>query len=424
VNQAPLIKVSFRPAKTALEPNFYQQGENTWWFRYTAKNGSRNWKKLRASRLDIARKEFRKLSTELDLWKAGMGPNPFGASETLTIRQLAEQYLAAGCPKRRAGHRTAQTLAEEKKRVATLLQWWNKKTPGEIAAAGPELQRRYHTWRTAPARLKRHSRGGDRQVDKEIITLSNILHHATQNPLRTGLTQNPLKTKITFRDPAQITHCREHMPANPDELHAIARYLFTSRKSEILGWLTLLQSMIGHRISELLKLRRDAKTEHDPGYRFEDTLHLYKSRTTKKTDPYREIKNELRAVLEAFDLWHYKRYGRDRTPWFFPSPEDPSKPLTASALTHALARICPAMGIPKRTSHGLRAYYANVRRSQGESDTKIAEEMGHHSGIILMQQVYGDRLKYKLTWRPKETPPAWTWFEPVPPKQTQLELGI
>jgi hypothetical protein len=55
------------------------------------------------------------------------------------------------------------------------------------------------------------------------------------------------------------------------------------------------------------------------------------------------------------------------------------------ALWRALKRMKSGV-----TSHGMRAYYVTVRRSQGIKDGQIAAEIGDKSGVALIVSTYGD----------------------------------
>lgn len=88
-------------------------------------------------------------------------------------------------------------------------------------------------------------------------------------------------------------------------------------------------------------------------------------------------------------------------------------PVDVGALSHALQRtagIVVGEGAC-RTSHGLRAFYVSVRRSEGAPDGQIAAEIGDKS-VSLIQHTYGSippgwQGGAELSFLPKEAMPAW-----------------
>ena len=63
----------------------------------------------------------------------------------------------------------------------------------------------------------------------------------------------------------------------------------------------------------------------------------------------------------------------------------------------------------KATTHGMRSYYVNVRRSQGAADSEIALEIGHSSNHQIFE-TYGEVLPIKIGWKP-DGHPAWERFQ-------------
>jgi hypothetical protein len=412
------IQVDFKKALPlklkSLGAGLYVDGKGGFWERPWI-DRRRTRRKLNATTQTAARKEIAAKRADQARAQLGLARDPYKVTDALPLSELCDFYTKSGCPKRKSGKRTTQTLREEITRVDTLKQFWGKRTVDTIS---PETFRQYHAWRIQ--RIK-HGRGGDRQVDKELVTLSNVIHWALQNPNRTGVKTNPCSDRPTFRIDAEIKHCRDHQPANAEELHALARYLFTSQRSEVLGWLALFQAMIGQRVSELVRLRLDAREENEPGRIHRNCLFLFRSSSSKGTYPYAKIGHELQECLRVFQIWHAQRY--PGSPWYFPSPEDPRHHVTPEALTHALRRISAAMGIGHKTSHGLRSYFVNVLRSKGIPDGEIALRIGQRTGGRLIVDVYGEILPYKITWLPDEDTPAWSQFLPNKPAE-QLTLKL
>jgi hypothetical protein len=376
--------------------------------------------------------------------KLGLATDPYRRSASWSVAELSEHYLDAGCPKKNRVHRDGRLLLEERSRVQTLQKFWGRKHVEQISL---EDCREYHDWRVGS--IKRGC-GGHRQVDKELVTLSNVFRWAMRNRA-TGIRFNPIAhERERFCQPSNIRHCRDHQPDSGDELHALARYLFSSRRSEVLAWQLLFESLTGHRSHEIVGLRKDSSAPHQPGFvlapgRAETVqqwlefgrhvviprqveigncavLFLFDSTTSKGTYPYVQIHRALAGCLRAHSFWHATRF--PRSPWFFPSPGSPARAIGNSALTHALSRICPAMALPHRTSHGLRSYFVNVLRSHAVPDAEIALMIGQKTAGRLIVDVYGKIPTAKLNFVPATESPAWNIWLPQRGAAEQLDLGL
>ena len=392
-------------------------------------NGRYTWRKLSAITHAAALKEIRKKRSEYESFKLGLSKqNPYAPkTEVQTVGDLLDQFADAGFPKRRSrsSPRNDREIAELKRHIANLKTFFARLDPANRSA---EDLHAYHAHRLRQIAKKSPTRKGHRAVDKEVVTLSLAYEFAIDNCRSTGVTANPFARKIHFCDAKSVKHCRDFQPANADELHRLAAALFESMRSEPLGWQLLFEAMIGQRSHEILRLRMDAKTTDDPGFVEKNCLYLFRSNTSKGTYPYAAIHPALRACLEAHRHWHDRRF--PRSPWYFPSPDAPRNPLGPSALTHALARVTSEMGLPKRTSHGLRSYFVNVlrtdRRPDGThkyTDAEIALRIGQRTQGKLILDVYGEIPPHQLTWLP-ESDPAWQRWLPDAPTAEQLTLGL
>jgi integrase len=386
--------------------------------------GRQREKKLNASSQTAAMIELGKLLGKIEGFENGYAKDPFSRTEETSVTDILLLYKKAGCPGRKNTPRTGESLATEIARINNLMGWSGAKNAAQLYTH--EENRKYHIWRTRQIVATGRGKGGDRQVDKEIVTLSNAFRFAARNSKRTGVLANPIaQDRERFRDSSQVTHCRDYMPRNADELNSLARFLFASRKSEVLGWQLLFQAMVGQRSHEILKLRMDAKMKDIPGFRDGKKMYLFRSQSSKGTYGHVDLYSDLKEVLEAHKLWHLKRYPAG-SPWYFPSPVDPKSQVDTSSLSHALAKACVQVGQNHRTSHGMRAYRVNVLRSEGYTDAEIALLIGHKTGGKLIVEVYGEGLDYKIGYRPDDLTPAWTkWqqktVEPgTPAQQVQL----
>lgn len=426
----PKAKITHLPASPDSEtetipsrPNLKRLPDSDWLYQYPDQpneywvrpyfRGKQRKKKLKSVTRKAANIEAADLYKKIANYEgAGISRDPFARSEEISVREICEFYKQAGCPGEKNSPRTGLALRQEVARVNNWILW-----PGSSNGAlqySHEENRKYHAWRTRQVMASGRGKGGDRAVDKDLVTLSNIFRHAARNSKRTGITLNPIaQDRERFRISQQVTHCRDHMPRNAEELNSLARYMFGALRSEVLGWQMLFQAMAGQRSNEILRLRMDAKTKEQPGFVDGKRLYLYRSYSSKGTYGHVELYADLKEVIEAHRIWHMKRYPGG-SPWYFPSPENPMIPVGVTALTHRLVKAAAETGQGHRTAHGVgRAYRVNVLRSQGFSDAEIALWIGHKTGGKLIVEVYGEGLDYKICYRPEDMSPAWARWLPI-----------
>ena len=358
---------------------------------------------------------------DMRLFKRGkIQESPLEISIEKSLVELCKGFRRAGYPGKN-GYPKDPTFIE---RQVKNIEKWPRSRRGWKEFTLEDCER-YREWRVN--HMCKVGKGGDRSVDLELVTLSNIFLWALRNRSKTGVTYNPFGTdRPRFRKSSEVQHCREFMPRNADEWHALARAAFTNTKTESIGWAILFQPMIKHRINEVLKLRTDAKDASTPGFCDGRTLFLHRSEGHKGAYGHVDLFPELQAALAAHAIWHRRRYPKG-SPWFFPG-RTPTEPLGHTAVTKALYRLAVMCEQPKRTSHGLRAYGVNVLRSEGKTDDQLALLVGQKTGGKLIVQVYGEGLPYKIGWMPKDIAPAWDRFLSTPQKtgvlaeQTKMDL--
>jgi hypothetical protein len=157
------------------------------------------------------------------------------------------------------------------------------------------------------------SRTGERAVDKDFCTLSNVLNYGVSigqldfNYIRSG--------RPRYRKASDVRHSREVMPPNADVIHQMANYFFDYRRSEVFGWLCYFSMFTGCRQSELRRLTHDAKDETQPGFMRPGYLYLGR-RSKSGLNPWAEVCSEFSDMLDCFLRWHKTRYG-DLTRVFF-----------------------------------------------------------------------------------------------------------
>ncbi len=348
--------------------------------------GKRSWRKLTATTLTKAKTEMALLQTRQLESKMGIPGVLDPYAELLTIGPLAKAWLDQLCPDRHGRARMGSALQTEKARLVRLLPFWRDR---EARAITGEDCQDYHAWRLR--QLKRQNVTLARSVDLELTTLSNLFAWATQNPRKTGLNVNPLQSRRKFVDQRDIRHCTAVMPLSDEIFHRVAAYLLTDARSRPLGWQFLLEGLTGARTSEILACRIDATAPRQPGYQDATALHLHRAK--KGIEPWALLEvvpghAPLRDCLTAFRCWHAQAHAETKSPWFIPG-RDPTKPAIVTSLTHALARASAKLGLPRITSHGLRAYFVRVSRSMGIDDSEISKRLGQRSGVMLVEKTYG-----------------------------------
>ena len=147
--------------------------------------------------------------------------------------------------------------------------------------------------------------------------------------------------------------------------------------------------------------------ERKPG--FVDGDWLWLARRKSGVNPFAVIHDGLRQLLAAHQIWHSARF--PSSPWYLPNTQGEGH-ADPESLVQALARISPLASGARRTSHGLRAFFVTLRRSQGIADGQIAAEIGDSSGASIIASTYGSippnwQAKAPLTWLPVDLSPAW-----------------
>ena len=335
--------------------------------------------------------------------KLGLALEPDNATRSVTVAKVLQRYQDDGYPDKRG--RKRERVGMEEYNCKKLLDYFT--TGNLVDDLTMNALDAYHDWR-----VKNASKGqGHRTTDLELTTLSNALGWAVRKEM---VKLNPIKSRNRYHSARDARHCRECAPADVDELHAIAQLLFRSKPSETLGWQLLCEGLTGLRTNEVLSLRMDARRD-EPGGLTEDgkSLCVRRSKKPGRDNPYVMVHEGLEALLKAHKVWHDREY--PTSPWYFPGrTKTDGNRVSNGALTKALERLFSNGSLKKKfTSHGMRAFFVLVRRSQGASDTQIAWEVNHTGGVGTLESVYGGIPPHwlqgkgpKLAWVPKGDP-AW-----------------
>lgn len=387
-------------------------------------NGSPTYRSLNTRDLDEAQKEYYR--------RRAKGDAAYQKAQATTVGEVILNYKEAGCPDRFRQERPTDTQKAEETNCDKLLEFWE-----DIPVAVVSVAVFDRFCDTRKKSISKKGCSGNRTVDLELNTLRNAFLWACRCEL---VAQIPLGGRWPrYHSSKKVKHCRDFKPNDAEELHRIARRLFEWQRSEVLGWQTLFEANTGLRTIETLGLRVDA-APYEPGWITPDgkSLCVRRAKGQEAVNPFVKIHEGLARVIAGWRRWKEDRY--PDSPWFFPSPMDPSQPVDKSALCHALGRLRKPGKSPdgtvlapflarKITSHGLRAWYVTVRRSHGIQDNQIAWEIGHTSRGQTLDEVYGGVPPHwlsgdgpKLQWTP-DGEVAWSalkFSDRSEPEQTGL----
>lgn len=401
-----IIKLRTGPVLVSLGGGLYKRGPK-YFHRPTLV--TRNGKRLRVLRALVAvtkvkaREEMESLNVRQRNAHHNPADDPFARSAT--VGNLADDWLPRHCPDHKGLPRLGESLKAESARLKKVLGYFDSMPALQVSR---RACRDYHAWRIK--RAPGHRLGAS--VDRELQTLSNLFAWAVNEE---RLAKNPIAERPRFDDARLVRHCTAVMPESDEVFHQIAGALLARDATRALGWQFLLEGLTGVRTCELLACRIDAK-EGRPGFTNKKTLCIHRAKRGMKPWSLLECSrghSPLAECLAAFLNWHQERY--NHSPWFIPG-KNPQKPMSPKALTHALRRICPALGLPLVTSHGLRAYHVRALRSLGVDDSEISKRLGHRSGVSLVERTYGESEpgwfgSREMDFLPNGGQPAWsTWL--------------
>ena len=328
-------------------------------------SGIRTWRSLKTKNQKHAQEELRRRRSNGNV-----------ALSQMTVGEVIDRYEADGYLDRDLAKRPSKTETDEKRHCQTLRQFWDNI---RVAAVSDITCDDYSGWRKDPKRLKQGI--GDRTTDRELNTLNNAFRYAKRRGL---IRLNPLANRPKYQPTNAVHHCREFMPGDTEDLHACAALFFAHPHSVVLGFQMLFEAYTGLRTCEVLKWRTDAGTDGF-GSTTGQFLRVWRCKNQHLVNPYVNIHEGLAELLAAHKAWKEEHFPQSQ--WFFPSHFG-GECVDKGALAHALRRL-QRKGMRKLTSHGMRAFYVTVRRSQGATDALIAHEIGHQSGGATLAGTYG-----------------------------------
>jgi integrase len=346
---------------------------------------------------------------------------------TLTVATVAAKWIAAGCPWRGGTPRPEKARATQASTLERALAWWAEKN---VAAINETTMNAYLAARRAA--ITRPGCTGDRSAAIELITLHNCFDWAVGAG---HCKADPFAARP--RDRHAVTHAADLAPASDEELHRLITRIAATPAHLVHAAQLMFQALTGLRSGEPGFLRVDAQfgPQPVPGCRFQirpDGIErevISVARLKGGINPIVHVHPALESFLAA---WLPLRAARwPGSPWYFPDPFDHDQPLIdpedkRKRLETVLKAATTGLGLPKRNPHGMRAYYALVRSSQGVPAAIIAVELGQGTGPSLVvkryttaQTIFGSG---HYDWQPSPESglrPAWETFSPTLVTQPQ-----
>jgi len=393
--------------RTAIGAGAYVSEDGRYWERPRGKT----WRLMRHVE---SKREAIRIAAERD-------PHTIGRS----FQNLAKLYSDANCPDARLKPRGEDFCKEEKGRVGKLVTYFGTRAADKISIADIPA---YHAARAAQ---QKKGLTGNRAVDKETQTLSNIYRYAVAARLYPS---NPVSQgRPRYQVESNIRHSFHRAPKSADACHRICDALLNRVETETTGWFCLFAMFTGCRSSELLRLRVDAPDPETPGFiqwraklalpfAEEKALGLLHIRRSKHgINPECIIGHEFAGMLAVFEAWHRTRFP-DST-WYFPNSVGAA--MHRRRVYEYLVQAAKSLDLPHVTPHGFRSFYVTKRRSDGATDTVIAGETGDKT-VALMQTTYGERPKNwiggdPIGWLPVEGKPAWKNWQT---KNRSIDYGL
>ena len=344
-------------------------------------NGKLTWRSTGTNKLAQARKWREKWDNEQWNDKHGIESKGVALQQSrLTIEELIDEYVEAGCPiirKRSLKPQSPRTIQGEQYCFKPVREFFGRMQAERLALNDCD---RYLDWRTSGGyittfrvrskEVTKRTRGGTRAVDLELTVLSNALSLAVR---RGRLKANPIRERGRYTDRSRIRHCRETAPT-PDELRQIVDWMENHGHQQPADFAQYL-AYSGLRIGEGLDARWGAVIWA------EELIHV--KRFKKGVIPWVPILPEMKNLLERMKE-------RATGDLMFPSKLKPEAALDDSAFRRLLRKACKELGIRHVTPHGLRSYFVTQARQSGLTDAEIAQLIGDKTGPSIIEQVYGD----------------------------------
>jgi len=341
-------------------------------------NGKLAWRSTETNELSKAQKWLAKWRHEE--WALNTGIELQGVvlhQRRVTVQEVVDAYLKAGCPTRKMQQKSPRTVKNELYCFKPVLAYFGNMPAASLTVADCD---KYLDWRTSggyvakflmrgkPQTMQTH--GGKRAVDLELVVLGNALGLAVR---RNVLKSNPFAGRGRYSLAADVRHCREVAPTT-EGLKKIEDWLRDGNEQAVADLVCFL-AYSGLRIGEALPLTWGAVNWN------ERILHV--QREKRGVNPWVVITPTLEALLRQMK-------SRAKGELLFPSPFDPNKRRDASAFRHRITAACKKLDIGHVTPHGLRSYFVTQARQSGLTDAEIAALIGDKTGPAIIAHTYGD----------------------------------
>lgn len=331
----------------------------------------------------------------------------------ITIRQLAEEWFAAGLPFSKTKTRTPEAADTLRAATTRALNWW---ADVPAASVNKAMMDDFVVWRRANV-----ARGiGDRSADLELAALSCLGQWAA---FTSRIPANPFAERERYQDSKAVRHCHEVMPESDEQMQRILTWFWSVRftpqeignrykpaavelRTRLAGgWLafTALTGLRPEEPQELFYAPTLTETPLNPEKLLPGTVFPTRDGQTKMRivrykrgqNPFVTLHAPARDFLACWQAWLAQQFPDLTTARLFPNPNDIAKPLCAddtSLLNEQLTEACRQVGITQHiTPKGFgRAVYVRVRRSQGVDDATIAGELGQTTNGKLIRTTYGN----------------------------------
>lgn len=341
-------------------------------------NGKLTWRSTGTGEPREARQWLKKWRNDDWLLKNGIEPKGVVLQrERVTVKEVVDAYLKAGCPTRKMRPKSPFTVKNEKYFLNAVIAYFGQMPAAALSLADCD---KYLEWRTSGGYIARftvrgkpqtmQTRGGKRAVDLELVVLGNAISLAVR---RAVLSSNPLAGRGRYTCGSEVRHCREVAPS-PKGLAQIESWLRGRNETGVADVVCFL-AYSGLRIGEAMAMEWEAVDQ--PG----KLLHV--KREKRGIVPWVPILSEMEALLTNMRK-------RKTSYLLFPSAFVPSKPADASAIRRRLRAACKALDLGHVTPHGLRSYFVTRARESGLSDAEIAMLIGDKTGPAIIAHTYGD----------------------------------
>ncbi len=362
-----------------LGESLYQKGGSGVIYARVRVNGRLTWRSTETDEPAKARKWLGKWKNEE--WTIKNGFELQGVvlhRQRVTVRELVDEYVAAGCPTRKMQPKSPATIRNELFFLNPVRKYFGDTIASAVTLAVCD---KYRDWRLSGGYVSNFkvrgghprtmpTKGGKRSVDLELTVLSNVFNLALR---RNVFKSNPFAGRGRYSVAEDVRHCREVAPT-PEGLKQIEEWL-RMRDEHGVADLVCFLAFSGLRIGEELPLTWGAVNKD------EQILHV--KREKRGITPWVPILPEMEALLGNMKK-------RATGELLFPSPFDPSKPRDVSAIRHRMTTACKKLEIGHVTPHGLRSYFVTQARQSGLTDADIAALIGDKTGPAIIAHTYGD----------------------------------